>query len=606
MIGLLLIALSLPLPATRGQAAVVDRAGGSLLGVSPAKPAEYAIGSTIKPFTLLAAYRAGVLSAATRIACRRGTGRYRCSHQPLGSVSPAQAIEFSCNWFVLAVGRRTPPAIFRETLAAFGLRPPPGAALSDDDLLGATTRATPEQLARAYQRWLSSDAPEFLKHGVAGGKTGTSGRHAWYVCHTARYVLAVMVFSGTGARDARPMGAQLLASMYRIEYRGKLIDVDEDNYTAMALAGEAGDDRSPEYLRALGVLFRTFARKERGRHAGQGYDFCDSTHCLALRPQAGVFSVAVESSRHRTMTFAGRTAQVFFSANCGGKTEPVEELWPKAAVPYLAGHADEYCRPRTWQSPLTLEGVHEIRVVRRTASGRAAELLVDGKVARAQDFRLQLGRTVGWASLKSLWFDVQRQGDRFVFEGRGVGHGVGLCQAGAAEMAHRRHSYREILAYYYPGTDISVDWPALAGEFSLNGRAPEIVEHPTVESFIRATGRAGWTAAAVKGGRIHLQPAALLEKSGILETTLRHELVHAAVARPVPRWLDEGAAIYLSGEGPRYPTPVTLPEAELERRLRAPAAREKLRAAYAACYWRVRRLVAREGEAALLSRLGIR
>ena len=58
--------------------------------------------------------------------------------------------------------------------------------------------------------------------------------------------------------------------------------------------------------------------------------------------------------------------------------------------------------------------------------------------------------------LKSSAFELEEKGEEIVFHGRGWGHGVGLCQIGAAVMASRGYDYRAILLHYYPGTEIAV------------------------------------------------------------------------------------------------------------------------------------------------------
>ena len=66
-----------------------------------------------------------------------------------------------------------------------------------------------------------------------------------------------------------------------------------------------------------------------------------------------------------------------------------------------------------------------------------------------------VGRALGWNVLKSSRFEVTRAGSDFVFRGRGFGHGLGLCQVGAHEMARRGLPYRRILEHYFPGTTVS-------------------------------------------------------------------------------------------------------------------------------------------------------
>ena len=65
-----------------------------------------------------------------------------------------------------------------------------------------------------------------------------------------------------------------------------------------------------------------------------------------------------------------------------------------------------------------------------------------------------LRKLLGWSRLPSTNFQVTRDSENFVFEGKGYGHGVGLCQWSALEMAREGKTYREILSFFYPGTVI--------------------------------------------------------------------------------------------------------------------------------------------------------
>jgi hypothetical protein len=65
-----------------------------------------------------------------------------------------------------------------------------------------------------------------------------------------------------------------------------------------------------------------------------------------------------------------------------------------------------------------------------------------------------LRQRIGWSKLPSLAFDVRVGRGEVVFEGRGAGHGAGMCQWGAAGLAREGKGYREILAHYYPGAEL--------------------------------------------------------------------------------------------------------------------------------------------------------
>ena len=61
---------------------------------------------------------------------------------------------------------------------------------------------------------------------------------------------------------------------------------------------------------------------------------------------------------------------------------------------------------------------------------------------------------MGWSQLKSNWFEIEAKDNGLVFKGRGLGHGVGMCQWGAKGMAEEGKKFDEILQYYFPGTQL--------------------------------------------------------------------------------------------------------------------------------------------------------
>jgi SpoIID/LytB domain protein len=173
----------------------------------------------------------------------------------------------------------------------------------------------------------------------------------------------------------------------------------------------------------------------------------------------------------------GHLANAYFSASCGGMTANVQTLWGEPArEPFERGVADEYCAalPAThWTDaipardllnalradPRSDVGSHldAISVVKRDATGRAELVSVEGerrKILRGWDFKIIVGRTLGWSVVKSSRFSVERAGDRFIFRGTGFGHGLGLCQAGAHVMARGGSTYLQILAHYFPGASV--------------------------------------------------------------------------------------------------------------------------------------------------------
>src|SRR6185503_841744 len=96
-----------------------------------------------------------------------------------------------------------------------------------------------------------------------------------------------------------------------------------------------------------------------------------------------------------------------------------------------------------------------VSVLRTDASGRAELIAIDGDrrlTLGGWDFKIIVGRVLGWNVLKSSRFEITRSGANFIFRGSGFGHGLGLCQEGAHVMAARGASYQKILEKYFPGT----------------------------------------------------------------------------------------------------------------------------------------------------------
>src|SRR5262249_6947084 len=108
----------------------------------------------------------------------------------------------------------------------------------------------------------------------------------------------------------------------------------------------------------------------------------------------------------------------------------------------------------------------KLEVVSRGASGRAVKLSFRGSgppvLVSASSLRFAVGRSFGWNRVRSDLYEVETTDASVIFTGRGAGHGVGLCQAGAEEMARQGQSYRQILDFYYPGTQLGLSGKGLA------------------------------------------------------------------------------------------------------------------------------------------------
>ena len=239
-------------------------------------------------------------------------------------------------------------------------------------------------------------------------------------------------------------------------------------YVARVLAGEAEPQAADGAFQALAVAIRTFALANAGRHARDGFDLCDGTHCQVPRAADTATRRAAMATAGWILTWNGAPAEVFYSASCGGHSESADQVWPGADYPYMRSAPDEvHGDDPPWTFDLTLQEVQralegagfrgrlsDVDVDDRSPSGRAIRLRVSGlrpAVIAGDQFRA----AIGTLKLRSTAFSIDRRGTTLRFTGRGYGHGVGLCVVGAGRRAARGESVRTILAQYYPGLEVT-------------------------------------------------------------------------------------------------------------------------------------------------------
>ncbi len=474
----------------------------------------------------------------------------------------------------------------------------------------------------------------------------------------------------TGAYQMKAADAPAVPADFPVDIKasgGRLLvtaTMPMDEYIAGVLAGETGNFKSDEALKAMSVAARTYAMHFGSRHALDHFDVCDTTHCQDLQ-LSGITSrmrQIAASTSGEVLWYNGRPAATYYHADCGGMTEDARfVLGDDEAVPYLTQHSDVYCVRNgimQWQSEITRHDLQRalaadgfavpgtlrsLSVVQRTPSGRVETLRIVGSRAITVPgvaLRVAVGRHIGWERLKSNWYDVSARGDRLVFHGRGSGHGVGLCQVGAEVMGEEGKTYQEILAYYYPGTKLGrsaqgIAWHTLTAENiellttrpdadraylplatnlareaqATTGLAfpskPQWKLYPTVAMFRDATGEPGWVAAATRGHTIQTQPADVLKQAGTLESTLRHEFLHMLIeahAKPgTPVWFREGLVLYLSQPNPGVkPSSAFKTASELEKAIVNPASEDQLRKAYTEAHSRVAQLATQYGKQKLI------
>jgi stage II sporulation protein D len=442
----------------------------------------------------------------------------------------------------------------------------------------------------------------------------------------------------SGSEHANDLQAIRAAGRWIITWRRDglrvLLTLPSENYVMAALNGEAAADEPMASLKAMAISIRTFALSNASRHRAEGFGLCDSTHCQALRLGRARPEVerAVRETAGETLWFGSRRAHVYYTQHCGGMSEAAAGVWPAEHASYLAGHhADPYClrrSPAEWRARIALtqlsgifraQGWHmpfpieAIRVARRSASGRAELLEVTGKGAPAElsasSFRFAVDRSLGWNQMRSDWYTTSVSGAALEITGRGYGHGVGLCQAGAYEMAAEGQSDAQILSFYFPGAIIGITpsgngWQSVVGAgwtllttdrgsgLVAEGNAawaqaqsllaspgasisPMVQELPSTELFRQTTGEPGWMLASTRGSTVFLQPAAVRRTNGGTAALLLHEFLHVLIEQQTggksPLWLREGLAEVLVSPVKESLKLADLPASEVDAELAHPA-----------------------------------
>jgi SpoIID/LytB domain protein len=268
----------------------------------------------------------------------------------------------------------------------------------------------------------------------------------------------------------------------RVKIGDEIKTISIEEYVLGVIAAESSVESEIEALKAQAIASRTYALKHLQRHAKEGFDFCTLTHCQRFEPinfsnASERLRRAVEETKGLVLRDANNNLiEAYFSASCGGMTANLNALWGIAPKSYLKTFRDDFCSEmphNEWNATISNESLlrafqsdertnigsrlNRVQIIKRDYSGRAEMILLSGereKKIRGWDFKIIVGRSLGWNLIKSSRFQIRRAGNNFVFVGSGFGHGLGLCQEGAHVMAARGFNYHQILARYFPTTTI--------------------------------------------------------------------------------------------------------------------------------------------------------
>ena len=224
------------------------------------------------------------------------------------------------------------------------------------------------------------------------------------------------------------------------------------------------------------------------------FDVCADDHCQRYQGITKQSSPAVEQAinetRGQVLTYDNEICDARFSKCCGGQTEEFQYCWEDTPKPYLTSFHDPYCNTSDkhvlsqvlndydqetpnfyrWTVEYSQEQlsklvncklkddfgiITDLIPLERGKSGRIWKLKIVGtKKTFTIGKELEIRRALSETHLLSSAFEVEKSGGKFILHGSGWGHGVGLCQIGAAVMGEQGKSYDEILLFYYRNAEI--------------------------------------------------------------------------------------------------------------------------------------------------------
>lgn len=243
-------------------------------------------------------------------------------------------------------------------------------------------------------------------------------------------------------------------------------EIDLEQYLEGVVESESGTGQKLEYYKVQAIISRTYALKYKRKHESAGFNLCDATHCQAYlhkRNGSTIIDSAVNNTRGIVMLDKkGKLFSTFFHANCGGQTCEPDVVWNEK-IDGFSSFKDTFCihtKQANWTKKIPLKDWHSF------LSDKYDFPIWDSTCMEQIHSFEQIDRKAFYISpvygiplrdirdafkLKSTYFSCTKDGEFIILQGRGYGHGVGLCQEGAMNMVNFGYDYKRVLSFYYPG-----------------------------------------------------------------------------------------------------------------------------------------------------------
>lgn len=237
--------------------------------------------------------------------------------------------------------------------------------------------------------------------------------------------------------------------------------IDIDKYIAGVVDAEAGPNAQPEFYKAQALLARTYALGHADKHMGEGFNLCDEVHCQAYKGKSIRNKKILQATKdtHGMVAVDEENNLIVgaFHANCGGQTANSGDVW-LTSHSYLTTIIDSYCKGQPssqWEVRVPMDEwvkfleSKEVKTSDLTANDypfvskeRRYEYRINGVTIPTSEIR-------SYFKLRSSFFSIDVVSNSIRIKGRGYGHGVGLCQDGAMQMARKGRLYPDIIDHYF-------------------------------------------------------------------------------------------------------------------------------------------------------------
>jgi len=240
-----------------------------------------------------------------------------------------------------------------------------------------------------------------------------------------------------------------------------------DDYIAGVVETEGGPKAHIEFYRSQAIICRTYTFENIEKHTFEGFNLCDGVHCQAYKGRSTKNPQIIEATISTSGLVISDTSKkcitAAFHSNCGGRTENSGNVWLNSK-PYLVSIDDTFCtnrRSAKWEKTILASEWKQYleRYGAKVPESNYSASFAFNQHSRAKEYTYNNVKILlkdiryDW-KLRSSFFSIVPQGDNLLFKGRGYGHGVGLCQEGAMQMAESGFKYKDIIKHYYTNVEI--------------------------------------------------------------------------------------------------------------------------------------------------------